>query len=119
MDGRIEDGPLTVDGREVVFAFVGAGSVKRKLEKYKEKHHIDNVIFIPYQKKEDLVYSLNAADVHWCVSAKGIKGVSVPSKLYGCLAVQKPGDRSDGAGSGSQTDHGRGRLRICMRSGRL
>ena len=90
MDGRIEDGPLTVDGREVVFAFVGAGSVKRKLEKYKEKHHIDNVIFIPYQKKEDLVYSLNAADVHWCVSAKGIKGVSVPSKLYGCLAVQKP-----------------------------
>lgn len=90
MDGRIENGPLTTDGREVVFAFVGAGSMKRRLEKYKEKHHIDNVIFIPYQKKEELIYSLNAADVHWCVSAKGIKGVSVPSKLYGCLAVQKP-----------------------------
>lgn len=90
MDGRIEKGPLTADGREVVFAFVGAGSMKRRLEKYKEKHHIDNVIFIPYQKKEELIYSLNAADVHWCVSAKGIKGVSVPSKLYGCLAVQKP-----------------------------
>ena len=90
MDGRIENGPLTTDGREVVFAFVGAGSMKRRLEKYKEKHHIDNVIFIPYQKKEELIYSLNAADVHWCVNAKGIKGVSVPSKLYGCLAVQKP-----------------------------
>lgn len=90
MDGRVEDGPLTADGREVVFTFVGAGSMKRRLEKYKEKHHIDNVIFIPYQKKEELIYSLNAADVHWCVSAKGIKGVSVPSKLYGCLAVQKP-----------------------------
>ena len=90
MDGRIENGPLTADGREVVFAFVGAGSMKRRLEKYKEKHHIDNVIFIPYQKKEELIYSLNAADVHWCVNAKGIKGVSVPSKLYGCLAVQKP-----------------------------
>ena len=90
MDGRIENGPLTADGREVVFAFVGAGSMKWRLEKYKEKHHIDNVIFIPYQKKEELIYSLNAADVHWCVSAKGIKGVSVPSKLYGCLAVQKP-----------------------------
>ena len=90
MDGRIENGPLTADGREVVFAFVGAGSMKRKKKKYKEKHHIDNVIFIPYQKKEELIYSLNAADVHWCVSAKGIKGVSVPSKLYGCLAVQKP-----------------------------
>ena len=90
MDGKIETGPVTVDGKEVMFAFVGAGSIERKLEDYKARHHIDNVVFIPYQKKENLVYSLNAADVHWCVSAKGIKGVSVPSKLYGCLAVQKP-----------------------------
>lgn len=29
-----------------------------------------------YQDKADLVYSLNAGDVQWCVNAKGIKGVS-------------------------------------------
>lgn len=37
-----------------------------------------------------MIYSLNAGDVHWVVNAKGIKGVSCPSKYYGCAAVQAP-----------------------------
>ena len=49
-----------------------------------------NVIFIPYQDKKDLIYSLNSADVHWCINAKGIKGVSCPSKAYGIMASGKP-----------------------------
>ena len=51
---------------------------------------MDNVVFIPYQDKKDLIYSLNAADVHWCVNAEGIKGVSCPSKYYGIAAAGKP-----------------------------
>lgn len=89
-NGVYEPGPKTADGREVVFAFVGAGSVLDKLVLYTKKHHFENVIFIPYQDKEDLVYSLNAGDVHWCVNAKGIKGVSCPSKAYGIMAVARP-----------------------------
>ena len=79
-NGKYEEGIKTADGREVVFAFVGAGTVKDKLVHYSKKHHFENMIFIPYQDKEDLIYSLNAGDVHWCVNAKGIKGVSCPSK---------------------------------------
>lgn len=78
------------DGRSVAFAFVGAGSVLDKLVKYKNEHKLDNVVFIPYQDKDKLIYSLNAADVHWCVNAKGIKGVSCPSKFYGIAGVGKP-----------------------------
>lgn len=88
--GEYEEGPRTADGREVVFAFVGAGSVLDRLMLYKRKHHFENVVFIPYQEKENLIYSLNSADVHWCVNAKGIKGVSCPSKAYGIMAVGKP-----------------------------
>ena len=80
----------TADGQEVAFAFVGAGSVLDELVAYKEENHLDNVVFIPYQDKDKLVYSLNAADVHWCVNAKGIKGVSCPSKFYGIAGVGKP-----------------------------
>lgn len=83
-------GTKAADGREVVFAFVGAGSVLKTLENYVADHHMDNVVFIPYQDKADLIYSLNAGDVHWCVNAKGIKGVSCPSKFYGVAAVNKP-----------------------------
>lgn len=78
------------DGRDVVFAFVGDGSVLGKLKDYQRTHHMRNVVFIPYQEKERLVYSLNAADVHWCINARGIKGVSCPSKFYGIAAVGKP-----------------------------
>lgn len=78
------------DDREVAFVFVGAGSVLNDLIVYKEMHQMKNVHFIPYQDKDKLIYSLNAADVHLCVNAKGIKGVSCPSKFYGIAAVAKP-----------------------------
>lgn len=86
----VNPGTKTTDGREVAFAFVGAGSVLDKLVAYKNENHMDNVVFIPYQEKAELIYSLNAADVHWCVNAKGIKGVSCPSKAYGIMAAGKP-----------------------------
>lgn len=78
------------DRADIVFAFVGAGSIKNQLVTYKEENNLNNVVFIPYQAKADLIYSLNAGDIHWCVSAAGIKGISVPSKLYGIMAVGKP-----------------------------
>lgn len=74
---------------DVVFAFVGAGSVLEDLKEYQKKYELKNIVFIPYQDKADLVYSLNAGDVHFVVNAKGIKGVSVPSKLYGVMSAGK------------------------------
>lgn len=78
------------DGRDVAFVFVGAGSILDKLVLYTKEHKMENVIFVPYQDKDKLVFSLNAADIHWCVNAKGIKGVSCPSKFYGIAGVGKP-----------------------------
>lgn len=89
LKGVYEPGPVTADGKEVVFAFVGAGSILDKLVHYGKEHHFENIVFIPYQEKEDLIYSLNAGDVHWCVNAKEIKGVSCPSNVCPTLAVAK------------------------------
>ena len=87
---KFEPGTKTADGKDVVFVFVGAGTVLDKLVSFKNQYCMDNVMFVPYQDKDDLIYSLNAADVHWCVNAKGIKGVSCPSKYYGICATKKP-----------------------------
>ena len=87
---EFKPGTTSRDGREVAFAFVGEGTLLVDLKHYVEENSMDNVMFIPYQSKSDLIYSLNAADVHWCVNAKGIKGVSCPSKAYGIMAVAKP-----------------------------
>lgn len=75
---------------DVIFAFIGDGTVKQNIERYAIENELNNVKFIPYQSKENLIYSLNAADIHWVVNAKGIRGISVPSKLYGVMAVGKP-----------------------------
>ena len=79
-----------VNDERIMFVFVGEGAKKKDLEDYVLNNHMHNVLFIPYQNKEDLIYSLNAADVHFCVNAKGIKGVSCPSKFYGIAACGKP-----------------------------
>lgn len=78
------------DYKDLAFVFIGEGAVKNMMIEYVDKNNIQNVHFLPYQPKEFIKYSLNAADVHLVVNQKGIKGVSVPSKIYGVLASGKP-----------------------------
>lgn len=78
------------DSSEIMFVFIGEGGVKKKMELYVKNHEIPNVLFLPFQPKEKLKYTLNAAHVHLVVNQKGIKGVSVPSKIYGVMAAGKP-----------------------------
>lgn len=78
------------DNKDIVFLFIGDGAVKTQMINYVEKERIENVLFLPYQEKEFIKYSLNVADLHLVVNQKGIKGVSVPSKIYGVLAAGKP-----------------------------
>ncbi|MFZ7826285.1 glycosyltransferase family 4 protein [Priestia sp. 40] len=71
------------------FVFIGEGAVKQDMQRFVKEENIENVTFLPYQPKEFIKYSLNAADVHLVVNQKGIKGVSVPSKIYGIMAAGK------------------------------
>ena len=54
---KFPKGTKTKSGKDVVFAFVGAGTVLDTLVEYKQKHNMENVVFIPYQDKADLIYS--------------------------------------------------------------
>jgi colanic acid biosynthesis glycosyl transferase WcaI len=78
------------NNNELAFLFIGEGAIKNKMQEYVQNNKINNVFFLPYQPKEFLKYSLNVADVHMVVNQKGIKGVSVPSKIYGVMAAGKP-----------------------------
>lgn len=74
---------------DITFVFVGDGNVKKTLQDYAKREKLLNVVFIPYQDNDKIIYSLNAADVHLVVNMKGMKGVACPSKLYGVMAVGK------------------------------
>lgn len=75
---------------DIVFAFAGDGAIKEKIKEYSVNNNLSNIVFIPYQPKEELIYSLNAADVHLVTNARGIKGISVPSKIYGVMSANIP-----------------------------
>ena len=75
--------------KDILFAFVGEGARKKDIENWVSEHKLNIVKFIPSQDKDSFVYSLNAGDVQLIANSKGIKGVSVPSKIYGAMAVGK------------------------------
>lgn len=75
---------------DLVFLFIGEGAMKENMKSFVMENGIENVLFLPYQPKEFIKYSLNVADIHLVVNQKGIKGVSVPSKIYGVMAAGKP-----------------------------
>ena len=75
---------------DVLFAIVGEGASKASLQADVDARGLTNVVFLPFQDREDLSESLGAADVHLVGLRRGLAGAIVPSKVYGILAAGKP-----------------------------
>lgn len=75
---------------EVCLLFVGEGQGKARLEEWICQEGLENVRFMSYQAKEHLRYSLSAGDIHLVTLRADMEGLSVPSKIYGILAVGRP-----------------------------
>src|SRR5271170_674734 len=78
------------DDERILFAMIGEGARKKWLEERARAMGLSNVIFLPYQPKENLAESLSAADLHLIPLAPGAAGCLVPSKIYGILAAGRP-----------------------------
>ena len=68
----------------------GSGGKRAWIAEEIRRRQLTNVQMHPYQPFETLNDSLNACDVSLVTIAKGIEGISFPSKLYSSLAVGKP-----------------------------
>lgn len=78
------------DHKGILFVLIGEGAAKEKLRHLANSLGLPNVRFFPYQNREELINSLNAADIHLITLKKGMKGYIVPSKVYGILASGRP-----------------------------
>jgi glycosyltransferase involved in cell wall biosynthesis len=74
----------------ILFLFIGGGGKRGKIVKMAAALGIENVLFLPYQPKENLRYSLSCSDVSLVCLEEGVEGLSVPSKYYGILASGRP-----------------------------
>lgn len=69
---------------------IGAGGRKDWIAEQIASRKMTNAMMLPYQPFETLNDSLNACDANFVTIARGIEGISFPSKLYTSLAVGKP-----------------------------
>ena len=75
------------DVDDVVFLFIGGGGKKEKLVRMVREKGLRNVMFLPYQPREHLPFSLTAGDIGVVTLERGVEGLCVPSKLYYYLAA--------------------------------
>jgi glycosyltransferase involved in cell wall biosynthesis len=78
------------DRRDIVFVFVGDGSKKKYLEEIASRRDLRNVLFLPFQPREEMDQSYATADAALISLKAGLAGVIVPSKLYNVLASGRP-----------------------------
>ncbi|MFM7550533.1 MAG: glycosyltransferase family 4 protein [Cyanobacteriota bacterium] len=72
---------------DVVFLFVGQGAQHQRLRALVHDLDLHNCRFLPYQSREDLPFSLAAADLALVTLSIEAEGLVAPSKLYGHLAA--------------------------------
>ena len=75
----------------IIFLFIGGGHRSGELvRRVKEQDLSHKFRFLPYQRDEDLKYSLSVPDVHWISLRPELEGLIVPSKFYGIAAAGRP-----------------------------
>lgn len=68
------------------FVFIGSGAQQQPLQDKVNEWGLNNFLFLPYQPKEVLPYSLTACDISLISITEDMEGVVAPSKLYSTLA---------------------------------
>ncbi|MFB2935435.1 glycosyltransferase family 4 protein [Aerosakkonemataceae cyanobacterium BLCC-F154] len=80
---KLQDQPIQ-------FVFIGDGAKRKLCEEQVAALGLNNCLFLPYQDKQYLPYSLTACDLSLVSVSQGMEGLVAPSKLYGILAAGRP-----------------------------
>ncbi len=79
-----------LQGKKIVFQFIGDGAKKRALQEMVNRKGLTNVQFLPYQPLSILDQVLSAANLSVVCLESFFTGLSVPSKTYGAMASATP-----------------------------
>jgi glycosyltransferase involved in cell wall biosynthesis len=94
--GRCHDAQTIVEAIQelkdepIRFVFIGGGAKRIQIINGITALGLTNCLFLPYQDKADLPYSLTACDLSLVSVSPEAEGLVAPSKLYSALAAQRP-----------------------------
>jgi glycosyltransferase involved in cell wall biosynthesis len=75
---------------DFLFLFIGVGKQATEVRAAATRGAAGNVVLLPFQPREMLGTTLTACDVGLVTLKAGLRGLAVPSKLYGILAAGRP-----------------------------
>ena len=79
-----------LQGEAIQFVFIGNGARHQACIDQATTLGLNNCLFLPYQDKQTLPYSLTACDLSLVSVSLGMEGLVAPSKFYGTLAAGRP-----------------------------
>jgi glycosyltransferase involved in cell wall biosynthesis len=78
------------DAADIVFLFIGSGAQRDGIQEEARRRGLENIMFKPYQPREQLRLSLSVPDIHLISLQPSLEGLIVPSKFYGVAAAGRP-----------------------------
>jgi glycosyltransferase involved in cell wall biosynthesis len=79
-----------LQGEPFRLVLIGAGGRKGWIAEQIRVRKLANTLLLPYQPFETISDSLAACDASLVTIARGVEGISFPSKLYSSLAIGRP-----------------------------
>ena len=86
----IFDAMVQLRDQPIKFVCIGNGAKRETLIEKVKQNSLDNVMFLPYQDRDTLPYSLTACDLSLVSVSPGMESLVAPSKLYSALASGRP-----------------------------
>jgi glycosyltransferase involved in cell wall biosynthesis len=89
-DTLLDAARILSDDPDFRLVFVGSGGRRAYIERRVAEFGLRNVDFHQYQPFDQLNDSRNSCDASLVTIARGVEGISFPSKFYSSLAIGKP-----------------------------
>jgi len=90
LDKIIMAAEILQETSEILFLFVGEGSVKGELMRYAEEKGLKNVRFLTTQPEQQWLEMLAAADLALVTLREDLAELNVPSKVYTLMSAARP-----------------------------
>lgn len=89
MNTLLDAAKLMMGCIDVVFLIIGEGKNKDKLLRSAQDMGLNNMVFLPFQDRDLLKYTLNLPCAHLVTLKNGVSPYAYPSKIYGAMAAGK------------------------------
>jgi glycosyltransferase involved in cell wall biosynthesis len=80
-----------LENGDIYIIIIGEGAANNRLHNYAVQNNLDNVIFLPFQKREMMPLIISSVDVCTLFLApEPVYRIAIPTKFYEYLSCQKP-----------------------------